>query len=760
MAQLKNRTNYERQLVSLEEVLQTLQEQESADALIEVTLDYLQTEFDYNLVWIALYERAAKALFGKGGTTPTGDASFLKQRFPLAPGDLLDQVLVQQRPAGVPDLREEIRAGAWRQAAQKFNIQGTIIFPIPHKDQSFGLALLGSHLWGGSPRSDETARLTMILRALGAGLYQVEATTQRQQTKRPDEPLLAVLAKLGTLPDLTQRLEAVVQQTHQFILPSRTGIYWFETQRRYFWRRVGNQPKVTPLREQRPATFEIAAHNISGFYQALISDQIVSISEAQSNLKTEITNWLMQQLKAQSLLAAPILFQNELLGFLAVEGSDPRVWSEAEKNYLRGAAQLVALSAPLERMEKVIQQTQQDQALLSGLTRAIYRDEDWQGLVKQCADNLCKRLQVERFLVLLHHPDTGKFEVCYQNQIPHRRPIEDLNALSTVDRQMLERSSEAIALEDLQDDLKLLAWREELLSLGVRSLLACSTSCGRLLEGVIVIGHEARRTWNAQECQIFQGVSQQLGLILHQWQLQRQSDQQQQIYTTTQQAVQAVQTAQTLEQLEQLALQAITQILQVPLAALIIWPPGRSQGWMITLPATRKQFALQPQLPISVTTDPLIQVALQAMQARGSQAKHEALLLLSADELAAETRSWLNNPEIGQLAVMALQTVAEHQATGIVLAADQKGRSWSKLQLAAFVTLIRQLAWSHRSLQVTASLKQEKQTLECLNWYKQRRFEDFYRSMASGFKKLNDLITQQGTITPSEAQPMLRQLQQ
>ena len=218
----------------MEEFLQILREQDQLEVLIQATLDYLSSEFDFDLVWIGLSERANLGLSGQGGLIPAGDPAFLKRHFRLSPGDLLDQVLVQQRPVGVPDLRQESRAGEWRQAAQKFNIQGTILFPILYKDHCFGLALLGSHLWGGSPRSEETAKLSMILRALGAALHQVEADAQRYKAKRPDQPLVALLTQLGILPTLTKRLEAVVQQTQEFVVPARTHVYWFEPQKRYF----------------------------------------------------------------------------------------------------------------------------------------------------------------------------------------------------------------------------------------------------------------------------------------------------------------------------------------------------------------------------------------------------------------------------------------------------------------------------------------------------------------------------------------------
>ena len=749
MGQPKESTTYEKQLVALGRVLQTLREEENIDVLIETTLNYIQTGFDYNLVWIGLYDRLDHRLFGKGGVVPTGDTTFLKQRFTLNPGDILEQVVIQQRPVGVPDLREETRAGEWRKAAQRFNIQGTIIFPIRHRDVCFGVTLLGSSLWGVSPKAEEKARLSMILGELAAALHKIESDWQRQQTKRPEEPLLSLLGKLRSLPNLTERLELVAEETHQFVGPSRTNIYWFERERRYFWRRISNRQKASGFGEAHQPASGITVQEISGFYQALAADQLVSIGEAHSSLKADVTSRLMQQIKARSLLAAPILFQNELLGFLAVEGNEARIWEEEEKSYVRGAAQLIALIAPLEEMEGVIQQTKVDQALTAEVATAIYNEEDWKAALKNCADKLCDRLKAERFLVLLYDKDQLKFEICFQSQPANRRPIASpLNRLNDVDWQMLERSTEAIGIETLEDDLKLMAWRPPLLELGVRSLLVCSTSIGHSLEGLLVICHEATRTWNRPERELVRVVSQQVGLILHQWQLQRQSDQQQKIYQTIQWGLTTIQQTQQLDNLERSALQHIMQVLQVPLVALVTWFPGRRSGQIVMPAIGNKQFMLNPDIAVPVHTDPLIQWTLQT----------DGLLTLSANDLSAETRQWLIAPGIGQILVIALRTAPEHEPIGIVLVADQAERHWADRHLNALGVLVSQLAWSRRYLVLTESLKGQREELERLNWYKQRRVEEIYRAVGLGIRRLNDLAGQKDALVGTRYQQSLRQL--
>jgi GAF domain-containing protein len=740
-------SSYERQLVALGRALQALREEDQADGLIAITLKYLQAEFAYGLVWLGLYDRVEHRIFGKGGVTPTGDVSFLKQRISLNPGDLLEQVVIQQRPIGVPDLREEPRAGDWCKAAQKFHIQGTIIFPIRHKDRCFGVVMLGSALWGTSPHSEEKVRLSLVLGGLAEAFYQLEIEQQRQQTKRPAEPLLNLLTKLRSLPTLKKRLESIIEETHRFIQPNRTNVYWYEPQHRYFWRRLGDRDKSQTGTSRTVPDVGIPVQEISGLYQALMADQLVSIGEAHSSLKTEMTGRLMQQIQARSLIAAPILFQGELHGFLTVEGLEPRIWTEEEKHYLRGAAQLIALTTPLEEMEETIQQVKLDQSLTSEISRALYSEDDWQAAMNRCADQLFRRLQISRFLVLLYNKSQSTFEICYQRQGANRRPLSSPFApLNPVDWQMLEQSTEAIGIENLEEDLKLMTWRSDFLHANVRSLMVCSTAIGKSPEGIIIVAQDTPRSWNRVERELLQVVSQQLGLLLHQLHLQRQTDHLHKTCQAIQGGLARMQQMHQLDSLERAAMQQIAQLLQAPLAALITWQPGRVMAKITAPIISNSSFSILTDIPISIYTDLLVQWALQS----------DGLLTVPIEEIPPETRQWLNSPEIGQVLVMALRTAPEHEVIAIVLIGDRRDRVWTEHQLTAFGTLTSQLAWCRRYLLLTEKLLARREDLEQLNWYKQRRMEELYRVMGMGVRRLNELSQQKDGLVSMQFQQILR----
>jgi GAF domain-containing protein len=722
---------WDQKLISLGRVLRTLREEENLDILISTTLDYIRDTFDHQLIWIALYDRPNHRLVGKGGVTPAGEIKFLKERFALEPGDLLDQVIVMKKAIPIADLRQEKRSGEWQKLAIKFDIQGTLLFPIYHKDISCGLVLLGSRLWNVSSRADERARLSVLLGTLGSTLYRLETDFHDQQVKRPDEPLLLLLDRLRSLNSLNERLEEVVQKTHNFIMPTRTHVYWFEREHQYFWRRTVNKQKNLSATNRHENTSGITVQDAPDLYKALAKDQLVMVIDARNMTKGEISTRVMEQFGAVSLVAAPIIFQSELIGFLCVENDEARLWSEIEKNYLRGAAQLIALTAPLEEMESMVQRIASDQILTAGIAKAIYTDSDWQESLQMAAEQLCQRLNVERFWIVLHNRGTGAFEIYFQYHPQNRRPMpKSFEELSAVDFHMMEKAAETIAIENFETDYRFVSWRSSLMDLEMRSLLLSSTAVGKPLESILAVGHETARTWSRPEREIVQAVAQQVGLIIHQGHLQRQTDDRQKLHQAVQFGLVTLQQANSLENLHPAAAQLLAQVMQAPLSVLLTWLPGRVGGQIAASFASHEDFRLninETLLPIE--SDPLMQWAVQT----------EGILPLSIHDLQPPTLQWLNAKGIGQILVIALRTTPEHQPTGMLLVADKPGRRWLDRQLQAFSMLTNQLAWSRRHLVIVETLQHQRTELERLNWYKQRRIEDIYRSVGSGVQRLLEL---------------------
>ena len=785
MGHQQSPADYENQIVALGRVLQTLREEENVDVLIETTLNYLVSEFEYRLIWISLYDKLDHRLFGKGGITPTSDTKFLKNKFTLTPGDLLEQVVIQQRPVSVPNLSEEVRAGEWRRAAQEFGVQGALFFPLRCKDRCYGVVLLGSHVWGGSQSASEKAQMSLLFGGLATALYQIELDWQHSSTKRPDQPLFQVIDQMARFPTMQQRLEAVVAMTQQFIAPTRTSIYWYSPERRYFWHRVGNRHTSKGLTNPlTSAAAGITLQEVSEFYQALNENRLIAIGAGRSPLKAEVTGQLLSRLRARSLLAAPILVQQELVGFLAVEGNEARIWEEAEKNYIRAAAQLIALGAGSEEIETTLVSTQQDAQLVAECARAIADNTDADKALDQCAQLLLNRLGVERFLIVQgletgdwrlgagnqegkesfpqaapssNPPSSSPYTIVYQRQPLNRRPLTTgLMRLTDSQQQLFEPSeSSVVAIEDWEQDQRLLSWKESLGVVGVRSLLVCpivqdadtSFSC------FLVICHSTPRTWSQTERSLVGIVSQQLSVAVRTFNLRTLTKLSESAQLHLHNGLQMLLSASSDQaQSDRALVQFLSEMLECPLAMLLDWEGTTERhktGKVAAAVMANPRFALSPGLSVP-PTDLLIQEALAT----------DGLVEKRGTQIPTSSRQWLSSPGIGCLLIMALPDFAKQanldfglseddsnpkskiqnpKLAGFIILADDRGREWSKHLLPVLETLVRQFARIRRYNLLSATLHQEVRNLEQLNWYKHRCLESLHQATTDRINRLNEL---------------------
>ncbi|RMG09246.1 MAG: GAF domain-containing protein [Cyanobacteria bacterium J055] len=743
MLQPKQQTEYGQKLLALGLTLQTLREAETLEVLLDTTLNYLQEQCQYDFIWMGAYHRAEHKLIGCGGKITKGDLKILRQEFSLSPGDVMEQVVVQQRPMAVADLREEAKGGEWRKIAKQSDIQGAVIFPLRHRTHCLGAILLGSQRWGISTSAEDKAQLSIVFGELSAAWFQLQQHQQQQQAKRPQEVLLSLLGQLHSLTDLDDYLELLVAETHHCLQPSCTHLYGYDRDRHLFWRRATSRAQIAQNRgnPKTQGPEEIRLTEIDGFYQLLLENRAIAMSESNSALKVNGTGRLMRLLGARSLLAAPIFRDRDLLGFISLEGKEPRVWLDQDKHWLRGVAQLAGLAFPLSQMAQTIGQIQLDGELTAKLTRAIVSDKEWKTTLADCAQKLVERLNVQRCFFLLHDRDRDRFEIVYQNHPPTRPPVESpLPILSLMDWRLLETARDPIGIENWLDssvrpyaselDVRLSAWRDSFIEVGVRSLLLCSTHFGYPLEGVLAVACETPRIWTYEDRELLATVSQQIGLILHQWQLQRQTTQQQYIIQTLQGGLTNLEGDEDENQLEVSILRQIARVLHVPLAALVTWQPGRHQGRVSHEISSNSVLNLDRERPIAVHHDALIQKALAAPGLVGP---------VSWEELPPDTQEWLGSRAIQDLRVVALRTAPEHAPTGVVIVADVVARHWTNQELELFALLVAQLGRSRRTAMVTQKLLTRKRNMEILNWYKHNLLEELCRTASTGTTQLNQL---------------------
>jgi hypothetical protein len=497
---------------------------------------------------------------------------------------------------------------------------------------------------------------------------------------------------------------------------------------------------------------------------------------------------LLARLRTRSLLAAPIHANDELQGFLSVEDHEARIWEEAEKRYVRAAAQLVALVTGKEEIEAAFQETQQDTQFAVEIAQAIAkcchvsnkpylignppeesvsvatkaqpgfgklgkpdlpetegqtqfaRSKDTTTALKNCARLLCDRLDAERFLLLQEDHD-GRFTLVFGTQpLSQRSLTTPLAPLESDDRQLLSKSTEVVMIEDFNEDSRLTPWRESLSQLGVRSALLIPLEQSLLLDqtsptnnwgklSLLVIGHEAHRTWNPRARKLVSLVAQQINLLFTLGSYDHSARLSFERYQTLQTGLSVLsQGHQDPVLFEQAWLEYLAVLLECPLAALFSWTPKSPWATVGATVVSDPRFALPPDLSIPVAIDPLIQEVL------ATNRFHCRPLAAFGDT----TRQWLSSPSIGQLLVIGLHTSLV-PTTGILLLADNEERQWPQHLLPPLEILTTQFAWFRQYRYRLMKQGREGEDLQTLNWYKHQCLETLHQSVGESVRNLLEL---------------------
>lgn len=722
MAQLQPpESRYDRQMASLARVLRAIQRASSAADALTVALDYLHQTLPFEVAWIGRYDAVRHRLITHSYHCPEAMRP-LRATLNLTPGDLMEQTVIQQRPVMVADLQNEPRAGEWGALAQQLALQSAVVYPLKRQETCFGLLVMASSRWGLTLSTAEQSYLAIVTGAVAEALHQFEAERQRQQTKRLDQPLLAVLGRLGELEDLDGQIHEVVRETQRFLAPTRTRVFWLEPKGNYFWQR---QAHPTTAIQRGQLALKLPISEMRSLYQALCHEPLVAVGESQGALHTVVPSRLMQQLHADAIMVAPITLGSEVVGFLSVEENCPRLWQEPDKQFLVAMAHLLSLALPVATYQETQRHSHIEQALATGVIQGIHNERDWRHALQTCFTNLQQHLGIQQFVVLLFNPERRAYDLCFHGQA--RTPgAESLwPELDDVDWQMLERRTLPVVIDHLPQDLKLMAWRPHLLELGAKAVMACNVAPGHAPEGVVVVSDQTPRQWTVADQTLMMAVGRQIGVILHQWQLQRQMDQQQDTYAALEWGLQTLHQSVDSDRLEQTTLGYMLQWLQGSLALLVAWQPGDVQAQVSQVVKAANSLWVRPQTPIP-TDDALIHWADQV----------DDLLTLPASEIPAATQTWLSAPAGSRLLVKALRTAPHHAITAILVVVSSTPLPWSKHQLTIVNLLGNQLAWSRRHLSLLAMFTQQRQDLEHLNWYKHHYLEEFHRQLA---KLLSDL---------------------
>ncbi|MFS8857695.1 GAF domain-containing protein [Synechococcus sp. H55.7] len=743
--------------VALQVTLQQMREQSDANALIQLTLEYVRAVFGAPLIWLALYDYANHQLVGQGGVTlREDDQALLRALYPLQPGEILEQVVIEQRPISVPDLSQEPRMGLWQREARRLGgIQGCFIYPFSAvgRRRCLGILMLGSQMWGVTTREDEKALLGILLGQLAASLQELENAWQQQTEKRLEDLLLRLGTAMRQAGSLQERVSLVRQELQTFLGAVHIQVYWHErSQGRFVPHGSAARPSQppTPAPMSREAKAGAASPKDGGLSLRELGDMYYTLTDGQvvvggtGTTRSEVPPKLMQQLRAQAVLAAPILLERDLLGFIWVQSELPRTWQAVERQLVAAAANGLALAAPLENLDRRIRQLADDQEFVHQVGRSLYNPAELQQALQQAVVGLGQRLKAAVVAVLTVDPDRPIPRLFYEHRSEGKQALPpQFSPLSEQDWQDLLRS-EVVVAENYDQDLRLLSWRQELAPLGVRSLMLTHTRVGGAVsnavfpEGLLLVLHPQLRAWSREERQLLRGIAQQVGLLLRHLQSEQQRQRQEQLLRGLIATCLALQNLNispvgdsSIESfLYTTTAQQTAQLLGIPLALVVSWQPGESRAQL------QPPFAAAPEFCPSGATeidrqDPLLAYVLQAGEP----------LQLAQEEIPAASRTWLNSAGLGSWLLVPLGETDPSlpEPLGVLILGAEAGKVWDPDERAAVMLIAQTCAWTLRRLLWMQTLQEQQEVLRELNWYKHRRLLDLQNALLDGLRRLGQV---------------------
>ncbi|MEO0354083.1 MAG: GAF domain-containing protein [Cyanobacteria bacterium P01_A01_bin.3] len=727
-------STYESPFVTLDSVLRQIRDSKRSQEVVQLCLDFISTTFDAPLVWIAFYDSQQHQLVGQGGTSLVPNCSLLDKAIAIEPGQILEQVAIEQRKIAVPDVPQETRMGPWQEEAKRLGIVGCLLIPIRYGDRCLGVLMMGSQLWGGTASDEEVAILGILNGQMASTLQLIRERRLQQEQKQADIPLVALGTAMRNFDSFDERVKAAISQIQAFVEAKQVRVFWLDRQFNEFAPRWSSRPAPLKTGAQNPdsdlavAGPTFTARELEPTFSTLVEGRLVTVGEAGLSGRIPINARTLKSLDCRSVMLVPVLFEGELLGFVSVESDYLRSWTEAEQTLAVGVVQFIALAAPLEVLEQTLQRIQQDRQLTSQVAQTIYAQTDWNTALSQIAEQLCARLDATACLMLQTASDVSGYRVRIAHSRDRTLSFPDyFPPLTGRDLEDLLCEDTAIAAESYPEDLRLTAWQEELKPAGVRSILAARTTALTVSpdrdltnvdpEGIVLIVNPQPRGWHREDRQLLLLVARQVGVVFRQWKLRDNSAANARMQQRFGAAVEGLNDARTLPELFEAIVTHLKHVFSVPLVAALSWldrsADSNSTTAMLNALQTTEDFHLSSNNPsIAVEGDALIQWSLQS----------SSPLLLQAADLHDSSRQWLDAAPLGQLMAIAVDCRPSPYLPSLLLVVgDVEARQWQQREQDILESLRGTVASNLNRIVTQQVLLQRVGELLELNWYKHRQ---------------------------------------
>jgi signal transduction histidine kinase len=688
---------------------------------IQHVFNVFEQDLGFHLGWIGLLEDNNKVIAGKGGFAPTQETILLNRRT-VKPGDLIDLISHHQTLIQIGNLQEDLRCRDWWSYATEWNIQGTIGFPIMHQGKCLGVGILGLTRWGRPLDREAEQGIYLFGNLLGTALTQDTGRAAKQEAL--NSPLYTLADRLRQPQDADTIFQTVCAEIHERIQPSRTVIYWLDPDQRDFWVRAMVQT-IQP-QEQTKTQTKRAVPSISlgqrfslkelySLHQALKADRLVSIPDCLNDVRGLIGQNYLKRTQLTALMAYPIIYQNELLGYLSVEMcTEPRLWTNEESRLLTALAHLIGVTTMQVRLYEVSKRQALEQTLINQITRDIRDSLDPDQVLRAAVQRLGEHLNVDRCLVLdYNHTPEGPLDILHQYcgtgviKFTGKFPAPG----SAIEKQGLT-SSTPVAIDDVETDFRFLSWRKELSMGATRSLLVCGTAYQGQPNGILCLHRcYAPQNWTQEERSIVQAVAEQVGVALGQAVTYHQAKEQALLEHRLNQAARHVRGAGDSKAILHQALVQLTDVLDSAQAVFLRQEPNAS---VLTLEESfRRPLFRLSFLPQVEPEDPVFSLLERDSLSLENPFVQEVLHY--SEPIACSQNDWFQW-SLGT-AIKSLIAVRV-QSAGMILILDDKLRTWSAGERQLFSRLVQETTLAYNQACAFEKLQDLSYQLKQLNEYK------------------------------------------
>ncbi|MEM9137010.1 MAG: ATP-binding protein [Cyanobacteria bacterium P01_F01_bin.42] len=716
MSQSLARTDHSSSLEAFRQVVYELQAAPDIAALCTVATSYIQNYLGYELIWIGLYDAEAETLEGPWCTAD--DTNIHSKKILVLPGDLFDQVLLTRRLATIPSLQEDNRGGEWQQMAQDQGIQGTVLQTIRYRKESLGVLLVGSQKWGISPRQDESEHLTILANTIGATVKYLQSCVPQDggnsklSSDQALKKLLPILAKCQSWDAKLISIAATIESRSPI-----SGLYLLDADSgEFIGRRIHNIQRQTSYRSRKPS-YTVNYHQNASFFNMLEQQPNLAVGDTSSSVGMSVPHTLVSTLDARAFLFQPVLVNQSLVGFWVLADPEPTQWSSTDKDALAQCASLVELTYPAST-HHLTEANHMDEtgapAETCELPSPLSTAEEWNTGLNLWLKWLTQRFQCEWSILLDHRADSYFPDQYFCTHRPKTfSQSTRFHSLSQIDEKLIARQNAALDVVNLNEDVRLIAWRDLLLSQGVQSILVSRLSQEIPLQGVLIVGNATARRWRPEEADELQALADRLQHVRNQRAAQTQILNERLLSQRFRQGLQILQNTKSSQSFVEQAAKIVVQLFNVKGCGILLWPPGRTYAKVkAAVSPGSDQFAVPIGTKVELS-DPLIHTFIQP--ATQDQILMQPVGITSAD-FSEETQRWLFTREEWSLVGIPLQPQPRQTVFGVLFMADPQAISLSDDEKETLSDLARHMAWILSSSHATEAWRKDYTALHTAHW--------------------------------------------